>query len=42
MAERRDRSADIQMRDGTMRKGRVIGHADASGRIREADTPLRP
>lgn len=41
MAERRDRSADIQMRDGTMRKGRVIGHADASGRIREADTPLR-
>lgn len=29
------------MRDGVLRKGRPLGHCDAKGRLREADTPLR-
>lgn len=41
MSERRDRSVDVFMRDGVLRKGKPLGHADAKGRIREADSPLR-
>lgn len=41
MAERRDRSVDVYMRDGVLRKGKPLGHADEKGRIREADTSLR-
>lgn len=41
MPERRDRSVDVHMRDGVLRKGRPLGHSDPKGRIREADSPLK-
>lgn len=41
MSERRDRSVDVFMRDGVLRKGKPLGHADAKGRIRESDSSLR-
>ncbi|MCA9576148.1 MAG: hypothetical protein R3B40_11100 [Polyangiales bacterium] len=37
----RDRSADIHMKDGILRRGRKVGHADAKGRIRERDTRFK-
>ncbi len=41
MADRRDRSAAVHMRDGVLRKGKLIGQCDAEGRIREADGAFR-
>ncbi|MBK8409411.1 MAG: hypothetical protein IPL19_15675 [Sandaracinaceae bacterium] len=37
----RDRSADIHMKDGILRRGRKVGHADAKGRIRERDSRFK-
>jgi hypothetical protein len=37
MADRRDRSAAVHMRDGVLRKGKIIGLCDAEGHVREAD-----
>lgn len=37
----RDRSADIHMKDGILRRGRVLGHSDPKGRIRERDGRFR-
>jgi len=41
MPERRDRSVDVHMRDGVLRKGKPLAHSDEKGRIREADSGLR-
>lgn len=41
MPERRDRSVDVHMRDGVLRKGKPLAHGDEKGRIREADSGLR-
>jgi hypothetical protein len=41
MGDRQDRSAEVHMKDGVLRKGKVIGHSDAQGRIREADGTFR-
>ncbi len=40
MAESRDRSAEIHMRDGVLRRGRVVARADEKGRIRESNGRL--
>ncbi len=41
MADRRDRSATVHMRDGVLRKGKILGRCDADGRVREADGRFR-